>query len=176
MASSPEEGELDDSTPPPPAHSSLPSPARNRSLSKSTKVPFPFKKKVAAQEQDVAALEGERERWRDPAYVEQQARQRLKFVKPGERSYTVLDPEPTSGTTDLVPDVATGEALPLLESGLLSPGGDDGFTNSPRRARAGCGGSRSVATASPSPRRASCSAPVRSGARSRSCRSRACRA
>lgn len=50
MTSSPEEGELDDSTPPPPVHSSLPSPARNRSLSKSTKVPFPFKKKVAAQE------------------------------------------------------------------------------------------------------------------------------
>ncbi len=62
--------------------------------------------KVAAQEQDVVALEAERERWRDPAYVEQQARQRLKFVKPGERSYTVLDAAPATGTTDPVPDVA----------------------------------------------------------------------
>lgn len=36
----------------------------------------------------------------------------------------------------LLPEVATDEALPLLERGLLSPGGDDGYTNSPRRARA----------------------------------------
>jgi cell division protein FtsB len=62
--------------------------------------------KVAEQVQDVAALEAERERWRDPAYVEQQARERLKFVKPGERSYTVLDPVPATGTTDPVPEVA----------------------------------------------------------------------
>ena len=50
--------------------------------------------KVAPQQHDVAALQAEQEQWRDPAYVEQQARQRLKFVKPGERSYTVLDAEP----------------------------------------------------------------------------------
>lgn len=36
----------------------------------------------------------------------------------------------------LLPDVATDEAMPLLERGMLSPGGDDGYTNSPRRARA----------------------------------------
>lgn len=35
----------------------------------------------------------------------------------------------------LLPDIATDEAMPLLERGLLSPGGDDGFVNSPRRAR-----------------------------------------
>jgi cell division protein FtsB len=69
---------------------------------------------VTAQEQDVEALEAERERWRDPAYVEQQARQRLKFVKPGERSYTVLDAEPSPTTKDPVPAVADddGPALP----------------------------------------------------------------
>ena len=69
---------------------------------------------VTAQEQDVEALEAERERWRDPAYVEQQARQRLKFVKPGERSYTVLDAEPSPTTKDPVPPVAAddGPALP----------------------------------------------------------------
>lgn len=61
--------------------------------------------KVAAQQKDVAQLEAERERWRDPAYVEQQARQRLKFVKPGERSYTVLDPEPETGTIDPLPEM-----------------------------------------------------------------------
>ena len=69
---------------------------------------------VTGQEQDVEALEAERERWRDPAYVEQQARQRLKFVKPGERSYTVLDAEPSPATKDPVPAVADDDrpALP----------------------------------------------------------------
>ncbi len=58
---------------------------------------------VAGQEQDVAALRAERERWNDPAYVEQQARERLKFVRPGERSYTVLDADPaTPGSTAAV--------------------------------------------------------------------------
>jgi len=68
--------------------------------------------KVAAQERDVATLESDQERWRDPAYVEQQARQRLKFVKPGERSYTVLDSEPATGTKDPVPETAAPD-LPL---------------------------------------------------------------
>ncbi len=48
--------------------------------------------KVAAQELTVAALQAEQDRWKDPAYVEQQARERLKFVKVGDRSYTVIDP------------------------------------------------------------------------------------
>jgi len=65
--------------------------------------------KVAAQEQDVAALQAERERWRDPAYVEQQARQRLKFVKPGEKSYTVLDPEPDAGNRDPLAAIASSD-------------------------------------------------------------------
>jgi len=68
--------------------------------------------RVAGQEQDVAALEAQQERWRDPAYVEQQARQRLKFVKPGERSYTVLDAEPAAGTKDPVPELAVPD-VPL---------------------------------------------------------------
>ncbi len=48
--------------------------------------------KVAQQQRDVETLQAENERWADPAYVEQQARQRLKFVKVGDRSYTVIDP------------------------------------------------------------------------------------
>ena len=65
-----------------------------------------LREQVATQERDVADLEDERERWRDPAYVEQQARQRLKFVKPGERSYTVLDADPSAGTADPVQELA----------------------------------------------------------------------
>jgi cell division protein FtsB len=68
--------------------------------------------KVAGQQQDVAALKAEQERWRDPAYVEQQARQRLKFVKPGERSFTVLDADPATGATDPVAGVG-GSHVPL---------------------------------------------------------------
>lgn len=55
---------------------------------------------VARQEQDVAALRAEQQRWLDPAYVEQQARQRLKFVKPGEKSYTIIDADPEVGRDD----------------------------------------------------------------------------
>lgn len=49
--------------------------------------------KVAQQKVTVDKLQQEQARWGDPAYVEQQARTRLKFVKAGEKSYTVLDPE-----------------------------------------------------------------------------------
>ncbi len=55
--------------------------------------------RVAEQEQTVADLRAEQELWSDPAYVEQQARQRLKFVKVGDRSYTVLDPAESARST-----------------------------------------------------------------------------
>ena len=48
--------------------------------------------KVAEQERTVADLRAEQQRWQDPAYVEQQARERLKFVKVGDRSYSVIEP------------------------------------------------------------------------------------
>ena len=42
------------------------------------------------QEQRVAALKREQQRWQDPAYVEQQARLRLHYAMPGEKTYVVL--------------------------------------------------------------------------------------
>ena len=42
------------------------------------------------QEQRVAALKQEQQRWQDPAYVEQQARLRLHYALPGEKTYVVL--------------------------------------------------------------------------------------
>lgn len=48
---------------------------------------------LAQQGQTVAALQQEQRQWSDPAYVEQQARERLKFVRVGETSYTVIDAE-----------------------------------------------------------------------------------
>jgi cell division protein FtsB len=42
------------------------------------------------QEHRVAALKSEQQRWQDPAYVEQQARLRLHYAMPGEKTYVVL--------------------------------------------------------------------------------------
>jgi len=47
------------------------------------------------QQQHVAALQRQQQQWQDPAYVEQQARQRLHYVRPGEKAYIVLSkPKP----------------------------------------------------------------------------------
>ena len=62
---------------------------------------------VASQRSDVAELQKEQARWNDDAYVRQQARERLKFVKVGEKSYTVIDPQPTPNA---VPGVASAPA------------------------------------------------------------------
>ena len=56
-----------------------------------------LREQVVEQTAEVAALVRERRQWNDPAYVEQQARQRLKMVRPGETSYSVLDAEPAGG-------------------------------------------------------------------------------
>jgi cell division protein FtsB len=60
------------------------------------------RQKIAAAEEavqiskdEIAALEREQERWKDPAYITTQARERLYFVKPGEVVYLIdndLDP------------------------------------------------------------------------------------
>jgi hypothetical protein len=47
--------------------------------------------RIAAQRETVAALQQEQQQWTDPAYVEQQARERLKLVRVGEKSFTVID-------------------------------------------------------------------------------------
>ncbi|HYN66021.1 MAG TPA: septum formation initiator family protein [Ornithinibacter sp.] len=65
---------------------------------------------VVQQQQDLDALRAENERWADPAYVEQQARKRLKFVKVGDRSYTVLDPEEVEGKLPAGATVAAPDA------------------------------------------------------------------
>ncbi len=46
---------------------------------------------VAEQERTVQWLRAELEAWKDPAYVEAQARERLTFVYPGETAYQVID-------------------------------------------------------------------------------------
>lgn len=66
---------------------------------------------IAAEQERIASIEAELERWEDDSYVEQQARERLRFVKPGEVAFTVLDDtgeelsEPLSGMTPQTEDV-----------------------------------------------------------------------
>jgi cell division protein FtsB len=51
--------------------------------------------KVAQAQARVDALEARKQQLQDPAYVEQLARERLNFVKPGEVPYILLTPTPT---------------------------------------------------------------------------------
>ena len=58
--------------------------------------------------------EAELARWRDPAYVKSQARDRLHFVLPGERQYIVVGAkteqtavEEQNSVADQLPDYAT---------------------------------------------------------------------
>ena len=82
--------------------------------------------KVTQQEASVADLQAEQQRWQDPAYVEQQARERLRLVKPGDRSYTVIDgsapDEPPGDTTVAAPkaDASTPWYGQLWESVQLA--------------------------------------------------------
>jgi cell division protein FtsB len=46
-------------------------------------------------ERSIASLRAEQQRWQDPAYVRQQARERLHYVMPGETAYVVLDDRST---------------------------------------------------------------------------------
>lgn len=46
---------------------------------------------IGERESNIAALEREKQRWADPAFVRAQARQRFGYVLPGETAYVVLD-------------------------------------------------------------------------------------
>ena len=62
-----------------------------------------LKSQIALHEANIDTLESEKDRWEDPAYVEQQARQRLGYVMPGEKTYLVLgeDGEPLEPQAEL---------------------------------------------------------------------------
>jgi cell division protein FtsB len=64
-----------------------------------------LKADIARSEADINALEREKDRWRDPAYLQSQARARFGYVMPGETSYVVLgaDGKPLQAETTLRP-------------------------------------------------------------------------
>jgi cell division protein FtsB len=62
-----------------------------------------LKSSIAQHEANIDALTAEKERWDDPAYVQQQARERLGYVMPGEKTYLVLgeDGKPLEPASEL---------------------------------------------------------------------------
>jgi len=61
-----------------------------------------LRSQIAERESRIAKLEREKERWEDPAYVRQQARERFGYVLPGETSFVVVD-----GNGDPVDDASS---------------------------------------------------------------------
>ncbi|WP_345882351.1 septum formation initiator family protein [Sinomonas halotolerans] len=65
---------------------------------------------IAAKEAEQRALEQEISRWEDPNYVQQQARDRINMVMPGETSYWVFgDPGAPAQGSAAAPDVGTDQ-------------------------------------------------------------------
>jgi cell division protein FtsB len=89
---------------------------------------------VAVAAQTSAELEAALKRWEDPAYVKAQARERLSFAMPGDRTFRVADPEnaptpsaapqPVSEPTHLSDDATASNTDPwyveLWESALVA--------------------------------------------------------
>lgn len=85
---------------------------------------------IQVSEDQIAALEKERARWEDPAYITTQARERLYYVKPGEVVFLVdndLDPAalpqeqgPVSDTLEETPTDWMPQLLRTLTSAGLS--------------------------------------------------------
>ncbi|MDT0165207.1 septum formation initiator family protein, partial [Actinotalea sp. AC32] len=74
---------------------------------------------VAAARATEEDLRAELDRWREPAYVQAQARDRLSYVFPGETAYRVIDPEVVVETPVVEGSTTpeTGAALPIGGSG-----------------------------------------------------------
>lgn len=58
---------------------------------------------IAGYNREIRSAQAELDRWNDPSYVEQQARERFGWVLPGETAYQVLDSngEPLTGKDKL---------------------------------------------------------------------------
>ncbi len=83
-----------------------------------------LKSQIAEHEANIDSLESEKDRWEDPAYVAKQARERLGYVMPGEKTYLVLgeDGEPLEPAAQLQDpsDVISTEQTPWWSDGWAS--------------------------------------------------------
>lgn len=69
-----------------------------------------LKAEIADRSASIEELERERRRWRDDAFLAQQARERLGYVYPGETTYRVLDED----GEPLDPDAGLAEPAPVV--------------------------------------------------------------
>ncbi|MCW2826818.1 MAG: septum formation initiator family protein [Marmoricola sp.] len=69
---------------------------------------------IASSQKDILALEREKRRWADSAYVETQARERFGWVLPGETSYQVIDRngKPLERTDELTDPASVARQVP----------------------------------------------------------------
>ncbi len=61
-----------------------------------------YRASVSAQEERVAELQRQHERWGSEAYVQAQARERLHYVMPGETSYVVIESDDAPASDGVV--------------------------------------------------------------------------
>jgi cell division protein FtsB len=73
-----------------------------------------LKVQIAQAEADIAVARREKRRWDDPAYVEQQARERFGWLLPGETGYQVIDSngKPLTGHDELTDPASIAPAKP----------------------------------------------------------------
>jgi len=73
-----------------------------------------LKAQIASSQADIAGAKQEKERWKDPAYVEEQARERFGWVLPGTTAYQVLDQngKPLTGDDTLTDPSSIAPATP----------------------------------------------------------------
>jgi cell division protein FtsB len=74
-----------------------------------------LQRELAAREDRVAALQDQQDRWRDPAFVEQQARERLHYVFPGEKGVVLLSPDDVKKARQPEVRVATEPEVPWYD-------------------------------------------------------------
>jgi hypothetical protein len=72
------------------------------------------KEQIAADSAKIDALKTEKARWNDPAYIEQQARERFGWVMPGQTAYQVLDSngDPLTGDDKLTDPASIAQPQP----------------------------------------------------------------
>ena len=73
-----------------------------------------LKTQIAQREANIDDLEREKRRWRDPAYVQAQARERFGYLMPGETLYVVLDEngDPLETQTSLTDPATVADDTP----------------------------------------------------------------
>jgi cell division protein FtsB len=64
-----------------------------------------LRSEISERQQAIDSLEAQKDRWKDPAYLEQQARSQLGYVMPGQTAYVALDKngkpiQPSSSLSD----------------------------------------------------------------------------